>query len=311
MTARAQIEHIAGGYILLARRLLDSNVMMGSPVVLKLWVWLLLKASHLPYKNIERGQVFTTIEEMREACAYKIGYRSVRPSKDQIRSAYEAFTKATMITTTKTTRGLIITLCNYDYYQNPSNYETHNEKTTKPLRSQSTPHTIYKNVKNDNNDNKKEKRLFSEFVYLTEDEHEKLLEKFGEEETKNRVERLNNYIGSKGAKYKSHYHTILTWANRDKEKPSVASSHKAAAPVSPSLDIDKFCSEKLGMIATKDMIKAVLREIPQELWWKVDKFLQKRYPGGGNGFAEAECEAIVEVRENQEKFKKLAQAIGK
>ncbi len=313
MTARAQVEHIAGGYILLARRLLDSNVMMGSPVVLKLWVWLLLKASHLPYKNIERGQVFTTIEEMREACAYKIGYRSVKPSKDQIRSAYEAFTKATMITTTKTTRGLIITLCNYDYYQNPSNYETHNEKATKPLRSQSTPHTIYKNIKNNKNDNnEKEKKLFSEFVYLTDDEHKKLLEKFGGEETKNRIERLNNYIGSKGAKYKSHYHTILTWANRDKEKPLiVASSQKTAAPANPFLDLDKFLSEKLGKIATKDMIKAVLRETPQEIWWKVDNFLKKRYPGGGNGFAEAEREIIVEARENREKFAKLAQGVGK
>ncbi len=312
MTARAQAEYIAGGYILLARRLLDSSVMIGPPILLKLWVWLLLKANHLPYKNIERGQVFTTIEEMREVCSYKIGYRAVRPSKDQIRSAYEALTKATMITTTKTTRGLIVTICNYECYQNPSNYETHNEKATKTLRSQSTPHTIYKNVKNDkNNNNKKGKKLFSEFVYLTDDEHKKLLEKFGGEETKNRIERLNNYIGSKGAKYKSHYHTILTWANRDKEKPLIAASlQKTIVPESSSLDLDKFLSEKLGKIATKDMIKVILREIPQELWWKVDNFLKKRYPGGGNGFAEAEREIIMETRENRERFVKLAQGIG-
>jgi len=312
MMVHARSNYITGGYILLSRRLLDSGVMMGAPILLKLWVWLLLRANHSPYKNIERGQIFTTIEEMREACAYQIGYRLVKPSKDQIRSAYEALTKPNMITTTKTTRGLIITICNYDYYQNPKNYETHNEKATKTLRSQSTPHTIYKNVKNDNNDKKeKDKRLFLEFIYLTDDEHQKLLEKFGEPGTKDRIEKLNNYIGSKGNKYKSHYHTILTWSNRDKEKPLfVASSQKTTAPASPSLDLDKLCSEKLGKIATKDMIKIVLREIPQEVWWKVDKFLQKRYPGGGNGFADAEREVIVEARENRENFTKLVQGIN-
>lgn len=91
---------------------------------------------------------------MQDCCSYKVGYRLERPSIDQIRSAYEALTKATMITTAKTTRGLIITICNYDFYQNPTNYETHNENPTKTLRSQSTPHTIYKNVKNDKNEKK-------------------------------------------------------------------------------------------------------------------------------------------------------------
>ncbi|MFA5350253.1 MAG: hypothetical protein WC357_02845 [Candidatus Omnitrophota bacterium] len=313
MTTHTQIEHITGGYILLARRLLDSNVMIGSPIVLKLWVWLLLKANHQTYKAIERGQVFTTIEEMRSACAYKVGYRLAEPSKDQIRSAYEALTKTAMITTTKTTRGLIITICNYDYYQNPKNYETHNEKATKTLRSQSAPHTIYKNVKNDNNDNnKKDKKLFLEFVYLSEEENKKLLDKFGEAETAVKIEKLNNYIGSKGARYRSHYHTILNWANRDKEKPLiVASTQKTATSDNPSLDLNKSLSEKLGRIATKDMIKSILREIPQELWWKVDNFLKKRYPGGGNGFAEAEREVIAEARQNREDFKKLTEGIGK
>lgn len=312
MTARTQVKYIPRGYVLLARRLLDSSVMMGPLIRLKLWVWLLLKANHQPYKNIERGQVLTTIEEMRSACAYMIGYRSVRQTKDQIRNAYEALTKAKMITTTKTTRGLIVSICNYDYYQNPANYEAHNEKATKPLRSQSTPHTIYKNVKNDNNDKKeKDKRLFSEFVYLTNDEYQRLLERFGELGTKDRIEKLNNYIGSKGNKYKSHYHTILTWANRDKEKPLVVvSSQKTAAPVNPSLDLDKLISEKLGKIATKDMIKEILREISQEIWWKVDNFLKKRYPGGGNGFAEAKREVIAEARNNRENFTKLVQKIG-
>ncbi len=63
-----------------------------------------------------------------------------------------------------------------------------------------------------------DKKQYLEFVYLTDKEHESLLEKYGDR-AKDYIERLNNYIGSKGKKYKSHYHTILTWASKDKPEP--------------------------------------------------------------------------------------------
>jgi hypothetical protein len=74
---------------------------------------------------------------------------------------------------------------------------------------------INKIEKNSNmiiNDNK---ILHLEFVKLKPEEHEKLKQRYGEDMTKTMIERLNNYIGSKGVKYKSHYHTILNWANKD------------------------------------------------------------------------------------------------
>ena len=62
------------------------------------------------------------------------------------------------------------------------------------------------------------KEKFSEFVLLKKEEHEKLIEKFGEKETTQMIERLNNYIGSSGRRYKSHYHTILQWVDKDKKE---------------------------------------------------------------------------------------------
>lgn len=77
-----------------------------------------------------------------------------------------------------------------------------------------------------------EKQKFLDFVVLTGEEHAKLIEKFGEAETAQRIERLNNGIGSKGYKYKSHYHTILSWAHKDeKEKPTRRSEPKGAEAV--------------------------------------------------------------------------------
>lgn len=59
-----------------------------------------------------------------------------------------------------------------------------------------------------------QKILFLSTVYLTKEEHTKLIERFGEEGTKQRIYDLNNGIMSKGYKYKSHYHTILSWDRR-------------------------------------------------------------------------------------------------
>jgi len=62
------------------------------------------------------------------------------------------------------------------------------------------------------------KEKFLEFVLLTPEEHKKLIEKLGENKTKEMIERLNNYIGSKGKQYKSHYHTILAWLSKDEKE---------------------------------------------------------------------------------------------
>lgn len=57
-------------------------------------------------------------------------------------------------------------------------------------------------------------------VLLTSDEYNKLIEKLGEKEALNYIEKLNNYILSKGKKYKSHYHTILNWTNMARSTPA-------------------------------------------------------------------------------------------
>ena len=81
------------------------------------------------------------------------------------------------------------------------------------------------NVNDNDNDNVnkkkkeiyKEKRKYGEFenVLLTEEEYHKL----DKSNLLSYIDTLSNYIASKGKKYKSHYSTILNWANKDnKEK---------------------------------------------------------------------------------------------
>jgi hypothetical protein len=59
------------------------------------------------------------------------------------------------------------------------------------------------------------KNKYLDFVFLTKEEHQKLLVKFKQKGLDERIENLNNYIGSKGKKYASHYHTILAWDRKN------------------------------------------------------------------------------------------------
>jgi uncharacterized protein YneF (UPF0154 family) len=148
LPAEGGLPVIEGGFILIARKLFENELMEKPPLYFKLWAWMLFKANFKDHGELKRGQFLTSINEMREAMSYWVGNRKMRPSRDEIRSPYEAFTKATMLTTAKTTRGMIITILNYDKYQNFKSYESHSEphgeNTPKP---QASPHYKGKNEK--------------------------------------------------------------------------------------------------------------------------------------------------------------------
>jgi len=141
MSTKNSTPVIPGGYVLIARKLFLGDLMDKPPLYFKLWAWMLDRANWKDRDKLRRGQLLATIAEMQDAMSYRVGYRKSTPTKDEIRSAYEAFVKATMITTAKTTRGMIITICNYELYQNPKNYEPHSEtRNETPAKPAVTPH---------------------------------------------------------------------------------------------------------------------------------------------------------------------------
>ncbi|WP_028573194.1 hypothetical protein [Desulfonatronum lacustre] len=119
------VPEIPGGYVLLSRQIIESDLMNKQPMVFKLWIWLLCKARRKPTSKYRVGEVFTTIEEMRDAMSWFSGYRKIRPTRDEVRRAYGSLAEALMATTTKTTRGIVINILNFEKYQDPKNYEAH------------------------------------------------------------------------------------------------------------------------------------------------------------------------------------------
>lgn len=159
-------ERITGGYILLARKIIDSEIWCKPPLYIKVWIYLLTQAQHFEYKRLKKGQLFTSIPDIQQACCWYIGCRKVTPTKDQIFQILEWMRKAcerncahdttaTMIATTKATHGMLITIHNYCMYQNPKLYESNgasnDENPTKATRKQRQPDNINKNDKNDKN----------------------------------------------------------------------------------------------------------------------------------------------------------------
>jgi hypothetical protein len=74
---------------------------------------------------------------------------------------------------------------------------------------------------------KPSKKKYLDNVYLTDEEHQKLIERFGKQGADDRIEELDLGIGSKGYKYVSHYKAILSWARKNGDKPQDKSSYQS------------------------------------------------------------------------------------
>ena len=169
---------IPGGYILLGRKVLGSEIMTKPPLYLKVWIYLLSKAQHRDYRGLKRGQLITSIPQIQKAMSYRVGYRKEMPTYRQIRNVLDWLrnphegrtnvnSNVNMIVTTNVTHGMLITIVNYGLYQDPKNYERqhecHDEKLTKGARMSRQGHDNNKNDKNVKNDKE-------DLIYLTAEE---------------------------------------------------------------------------------------------------------------------------------------------
>jgi len=214
---------IKGGYYIKARCIQDSEISIMPPYIREIWDWLLKEANHSDNKsnglNIKRGQLIRTFKDIQEGLHWMIGWRKMTYQKWQCENAMKFLRERSMITTMKTTRGMLITICNYSLYQDPVNYESNKRTDTRTTDPKQTTDTINKNDNNDKND--KKKREYAPLVLLTEEEHQKLVAELGDPLTKEYITRVSLYCQSKGKRYKSYYATILNWHRKDVEEGKV------------------------------------------------------------------------------------------
>ena len=109
MFDQSELKH----YVLIDREMDDEGIMAKPPLYLKLWVWLLLTVQHEEYKNLNRCELITSVAAIREAMAWYVGCRKVKPSANQIRSALKWLKNTSkggmiIITPTRDLRGNMI-----------------------------------------------------------------------------------------------------------------------------------------------------------------------------------------------------------
>ena len=140
------MKEIQGGYVLQPRCLDYSSVAKMPPATREIWLYIVRKVYYHdnPVNGIKRGSGFFTYKQIKEDLCWYAGYRKITYSKNDIAKSLRRLCESFAIDTTKETRGLIITVCKYDFYQDQQNYEGNNEGSTKETRRKHNESTIHK-----------------------------------------------------------------------------------------------------------------------------------------------------------------------
>ena len=135
-----QNTQIDGGYIVLARQILKSDIFFWKPPEwLKIWIYILLKVQYQNGRHFARGTEYFNWEED------KRNLKGV--TKHQWYHCIEFLRKQGMIATQKTTRGNIVKVLKYDTYQNPALYKSETKSEAGAKQKRSTSETILKELK--------------------------------------------------------------------------------------------------------------------------------------------------------------------
>jgi len=138
---------IDNGATIWARQTIDSEIFKDkSHVWFKIWFYLITRMHFADNGKLNRGQRQLKYEWISDATG---------ATKHQIDMFIRWAKKSQMLTTHKTTRGMVVTICNYDYYQDLDNYKTDTETEMKPKQNRNRNDTILKKEKKE----KKEKNI--------------------------------------------------------------------------------------------------------------------------------------------------------
>ena len=204
---------IYGGAFQLARKIFSSEIWLEKPSTWKIiWIYILGKVNHQNNGKFNRGEGFFNLTIERQQIGNDITY-------DMIRHAITYFKKNQMLSTMKSTRGMIIKVLNYDKYQTLQNFKSTMKSTIRAQSEHNESTTINKNdknVKNEKNDNNSEQ---------SSPTLQELLIPYKEKYDTNLIEAFTNYWTEKNLNGKKERwqmqkifdpaRRLATWASRD------------------------------------------------------------------------------------------------
>lgn len=205
------------GYIKLSRKLLSWR-WFNKDYMLRVWMYLLLNASfdlvEIGNAKIGKGQVLVGRKQMA---------KDLNLSEQQVRTALQRLKSTNEITIESTNQYSIITVVNWEFYQDSTQKST-NKSTDIAPNEQPTDNqriTTYKEGK----EGKEGKETIIRHKYgtyghvrLSDKELQKLHDDYGEDLISEYIQKLDEGIQLKGYKYKDYNLALRNWIKRDHAK---------------------------------------------------------------------------------------------
>jgi len=140
-------KNIDGGATLWARQTIESEIFCDKPDKwFKIWFYLINRVSHKDNKKYKRGETFLHYDWIKEATG---------ASTDQIKKCIGWLRSKSMVSTTRSTRGVMLKISNYHYFQTLDNYYNGVKAPDKaPEKHQRSTREAPRYNKNDKNDKK-------------------------------------------------------------------------------------------------------------------------------------------------------------
>jgi hypothetical protein len=113
-----------GGVLSITRRLLFDPVVADDPRAFKLWLWILGMTRFKTGGGFKRGQLKTKYEDLAKAVRLVENNREIIPSRTTMWRILKRFVDAKWIKTSRSGRGILITVLKYDEYQRRGGLET-------------------------------------------------------------------------------------------------------------------------------------------------------------------------------------------
>jgi hypothetical protein len=212
-------------FIILHRKILESEIYDKPPHYREVFLYLLLKAFFADGEKLRRGQWLTSYGQIIEDLSWRVGYRKQAYKKHQCEKAMKWLVKAGMIETTKTTRGLIVTICNYSSYQDNRKRESDNEGNARATTKLQCGDTIDNNTNNNTNNKYNISVLFDRFwkAYPKREgsnPKKPALDKFSQKikkyDPETIIEKAHKFNLSQGGKITSFVPQAVTWLNQER-----------------------------------------------------------------------------------------------
>lgn len=136
------------GWIKLHRKLLESEIWLTKPCSWKIiWIYILSKVNHEDNNYFKRGENFFNFSQELKQIGLDIKYDTIRHFLKYVKTR-------SMVSTTKSTRGIVIKVNNYALYQDKDENKS-TTKSTKPSTSKAQQkHNDKQELKNERNNTK-------------------------------------------------------------------------------------------------------------------------------------------------------------